>query len=233
MEKIDAVLHQEGKAVPLASLSDIVPRAKFNGLLSYEEIRKPLAERRAPFGKAIYKDFATEVWRVLCHKENIRGDAQIAWVRSQLRDQIVVDLGVGNIAIYSLACSVGAKGYIAVEPFWSEDVIAAFNAGHSHEYSKSPLTGNQIPAAVVRDDALSFLRRLPDGTVSIFAGGLDRQVLPNDEYAEKLGKEMGRVLHKDGLLIAVASRMFETGLQHEPLNLIGGAHDYIAYVPTE
>ena len=48
---------------------------------------------------------------------------------------------------------------------------------------------------------LTFLRRLPDNSVSIISSGLDEHVLPNATYRYAVEQEMARVLDPQGLFV--------------------------------
>ena len=45
---------------------------------------------------------------------------------------------------------------------------------------------------------LSFLKRLPDNSVSIIMSGINRSLIMNEEYRRQIFLEIERVLNKDG-----------------------------------
>ena len=66
--------------------------------------------------------------------------------------------------------------------------------------------GKHLPIALVAEDMVSALRRLPRDSVSIMTAGLDKQILSGDGYAELAQKEISRVLHPQGAYLAMCSR---------------------------
>ncbi|MGV8151574.1 MAG: hypothetical protein ACP5OG_00695 [Candidatus Nanoarchaeia archaeon] len=67
--------------------------------------------------------------------------------------------------------------------------------------------GKQIPLALVAEDMVSALQRLPDNSVSIMAAGLDNCIIWSDEYSQLAEKEIARVLHLKGAYLAMCSRL--------------------------
>ncbi len=111
--------------------------------------------------------------------------------------QIVVDLGPGDtVTGYEISALSGAKAYVAVEPYYWVECQAKF-----FRYDRFPANNQlkKIPHDIVEADALSFLKRLPDKSVSIFASQME-SVMKKD-YEISLGKEIQRVLHPQGAFI--------------------------------
>jgi hypothetical protein len=117
------------------------------------------------------------------------------------KDQIVVDLGAG-IMPYGLKISesLGAKGYIAVEPNFP-------NSLRENIYSHS------IPFTIIPEDMLTFLRRLPDESVSILTSGIDECILQSKEYITSVEEEIERTLHQLGTYINYCSLFKPKGLK--------------------
>ncbi len=122
----------------------------------------------------------------------------------------VVDLGCGNSAnSYELACILGAKGYIGIDSYNADvgclDFIAndPSNTDHIHEDAlvdgKWKRDWKPIPYSIIKEDIVSFLKRVPDESVGIFCFGLDNWIIGevSDEYFEKCGSEISRVI-KEG-----------------------------------
>ncbi|MCK5125553.1 MAG: hypothetical protein KAR42_04795 [candidate division Zixibacteria bacterium] len=63
-----------------------------------------------------------------------------------------------------------------------------------------------LPVSLVAEDMLTALRRLPNESVSILASGIDECIVPKDVYAEKVEKEISRVLNPKGAFIGESSR---------------------------
>lgn len=152
---------------------------------------------------------------------------------SQFNNQIVIDLGCGYHANgYEFASLVGAKGYIGVDMFHGNRLMENKRAFSSDETKKSILESAQkmgagdamaIPVSFSANDILTFLRRLPDNSVSILASGIDKNVLNNNgEYIEKINKEIQRVLNDKGIFMSYESCFHPKELRSE--NEIMGSH---------
>lgn len=126
-------------------------------------------------------------------------------LKDGLKDQIVVDLGAGNMYGYATALGGGARGYVAIDKFY--DLAGEYrNPERVREFvdKKWPLYCRDkelIPAAAEQDDMLSFLKRLPDNSVSIISSGHIFLFGDDGEYVMELKKEMLRVLSPSGLFI--------------------------------
>ncbi len=119
--------------------------------------------------------------------------------------QIVVDLGAGaESSDYKVIMATGARAYVGVEPnfikFLSSDIAELLKDESKKTESAA------IPAAVVESDALTFLRRLPDKSVSVFSSGTGAEVLLEDyDYIDEVSKEIERVLHPNGAFVGYSS----------------------------
>lgn len=136
-----------------------------------------------------------------------RKDEKIREALGFLENQIVVDLGAGRKPYgYFVADIAKAKGYIAVEPNFTGELLYRLSMIHIPDGegwckpSKDHVL-NRTPLAVVEEDMLSFLRRLPDSSVSLFSAGIDDDVIPNKEYRKEVVKEIVRVLDPKGAYI--------------------------------
>jgi len=63
-----------------------------------------------------------------------------------------------------------------------------------------------LPAVLIAEDMLTFLKRIPDNTVSVLTCGLDRCMIAFDEYGIPVEEEIARVLHPEGAYLAMSSR---------------------------
>jgi hypothetical protein len=72
-----------------------------------------------------------------------------------------------------------------------------------------------IRTALVAEDMLSALRRLPDASVSVLASGIDRCMIGSDRYAALVEKEIVRVLHPQGALVGMNTRLLPEALQKD------------------
>lgn len=139
------------------------------------------------------------------------------FLKERFSGQVVVDFGSGDsVNGYFLALLFGAKGYVGVDSFHSERLknhlthhgsLKIFNSVCPHDYDTSsrPELKELIPASVIADDMLSFLKRLPDNSVSIFTFGIDNNVIPDRKYREAAAKEIPRVLNESGVYLTYES----------------------------
>lgn len=75
------------------------------------------------------------------------------------------------------------------------------------------LNREHIPVALVAEDMVSAMKRLPSDSVSIMTAGLDKCILWRDEYANLAEDEISRVLHPNGAYLAMSSRLNPAGLK--------------------
>jgi len=116
---------------------------------------------------------------------------------------ILVDLGANSCNSYFLARALGARGYIGVDKFnpGEED---DFNEAYSTElWEKKLKNKNNVPLAVVQEDMLTFLKRLPDNSVSILTTGIQIGIKGN--YSSQVEREIARVLDPKGAYLTYAS----------------------------
>ncbi len=119
----------------------------------------------------------------------------------RLRGQVVVELGAGSSPMNAiLAKRYGARAYVGTDPVNAEDLEINLR-------KEGLLNDKRIEVAVVPEDALTILKRLPDKSVSIMVSGLDNDVLHafDDEYVMGIRVELERVLHPDGVFVQDSS----------------------------
>ena len=125
-----------------------------------------------------------------------RNPKHLEKVKSYFEGKIVIDIGAGrNDSGYEVAKKLGCKAYIAVEPYYSKSLLREF----------SNTKDKDIPLAVTSDDALTFLKNVPDSSVTIMSFGTDEYMFRDREYNYKLGKEITRCLSKDGAFLSSES----------------------------
>jgi hypothetical protein len=136
---------------------------------------------------------------------------------------------------YELASLLGAKAYIGVDIRSDavrryEDELrgltssenrtrmidflkrksSAYSEGflQSEEIEKtidSAMGTEMIPASIIQDDFLSFLKRLPDDSVSVFTFGIDSNIIPDEGYRQEISREIQRVLSQKGAYLTYTS----------------------------
>lgn len=115
-----------------------------------------------------------------------------------------------------MAIRSGASAYVAVEGRWyyarnlayeiagriNREVNMYLKENGADVYGKGgDLESISIPFTIVVEDMLSFLKRIPDSSVSIICSGIDRDVISDDKYREGVEKEVVRVMDKKGVYI--------------------------------
>lgn len=126
------------------------------------------------------------------------------------RGQIIVDLGAGtNERGYILSQLLKGKAYIGVnlrDPYKLKRGLEHLNSEpNEHDIFTNHLRKipgvykRHIPFSVVHSDALTFLRRLPNNSVSVIMGGFGPDVTNDDyQYRKDISKEINRVLDPKG-----------------------------------
>lgn len=137
-------------------------------------------------------------------------------LRKLFKDQILIDLGAGKSKYgYEIASLLHTKAYVAVEPCNTDSLYEKFTRGDLQsrpEFEQKNIIREykSIPISIDDDDMLTFLRRLPDNSVSIQCSGIDRCIIQNRIYAAKVIEEIERVLSDTGAYICYCSQAVET-----------------------
>tara|TARA_Y100000034_G_scaffold12616_1_gene13263 strand:- start:216 stop:941 length:726 start_codon:yes stop_codon:yes gene_type:complete len=79
-------------------------------------------------------------------------------------------------------------------------------------------TLSDIPATIIAEDMFNLLKRLPNDSVSILTGRIDKCMIPESEndYAQEIESQISRVLHPKGAHISFYSRFEDPSLiKHE------------------
>ena len=158
-------------------------------------------------------------------------------IQNLFENEVVVDLGAGREGTgFLIADRAHAKAYVADEPNFKEQLIPVIavlknpslinqigNQGAvepEHEVSK-------IPVAVVAEDMLTFLKRLPDNSVSIFCSGIDELVMDDNAIRNAIAKEIRRVLSPTGGYVGAGNGHIKLSEDSNiKVEFIGRKHDY-------
>lgn len=168
------------------------------------------------FGDSFMSDYVKRDFPKMLLEEEQSSPLDLQVFKDRYKGKIIIDLGAGDSWHgYLLSTFLEAKAYIGVEKFRSdvlksqlsgitlEDItkycVRNYNDPRKIGYGWKPAESTSLPeAAVVADDILNFLRRLPDKSVSIFAFGIDQFVFPGKNDSAELIKELERVLDAEG-----------------------------------
>jgi len=207
---------------PNVSVREILPGMNLNGLVLKGQKRDDTSEEsQIDYDKEVYSTgkrdgriipgmdytsdagFAIGVYKSLNERKiYAENNPELNEALSLFVGKVVVDLGAGSYPIgYCIVDYWNARGYIGVEPNYIEDLVSRLQ--HVEEFAAHKL--NRIPFAVVAEDMLGFLRRLPDNSVSIFCSGIDLAIIPRGNYRDEVAKEIMRVLDPNGVYIGHSS----------------------------
>ena len=157
-------------------------------------------------------------------------------------NQVVVDLGAGQKSYgYQIAKILGAKSYVAVEPFFADDLAKSLESrendtlglldlvlgvstflGQHYRVLHREWSRPEIPKSIVPEGMLGFLKRVPDNSVSIICSGIDKTILKVEGDIARVAREIARVVHKDGTLLKSGSDVDAP----PPLKWVLGSSDF-------
>jgi len=122
-------------------------------------------------------------------------------------NQIVVDLGAGTSFYgYYAAKALGAKAYVAVEPFFIDELYYNLHCAEKFKNKIMHDDGKKdIPVSMVPEDMLSFLRRVPANSISSLCAGIDWCVIDNSNYLRNVEKEILRTIDENGSYLNLGS----------------------------
>ena len=206
----------------VADLSEMIPGIDLEGLqsssdhplmfLSSRRLSQEEAEWNAGDMPSQYFDGVMDLLSPSLTEEEVIERAKKAF--DSFDDQIIIDLGAGRTAwpYRILAMPRSPKAYIGVDASeQNADALWHDIGSEQVEFANGNRTASESapPAAVVAEDILTFLRRLPDNSVSIFMGGVDRLLIHDQGYWDSMSKEIERVLSSEGGYIALAGSHVE------------------------
>ncbi len=148
-------------------------------------------------------DRSTELFEIV--KE---GSEFLKELKERFSGKVLVDLGCGQSSSgYKLACILGSKGYVGIDSN-GVDIYGIKHLVNSkldkEKPEKETSDWQPIPYSLVIEDALSFLRRVPDNRVCVSTFGIDGMVMyeASREYVDQSCDEITRVIDPDGAQIA-------------------------------
>jgi hypothetical protein len=205
----------------ITRINELVPGINTENLISLDNFPKSIPapperyDKRVLEGSDMDNTFSRHIISYLA--KILKEDPQkFEKIKEKFIDTVIVDIGAGSGTNgRRIARRLGAKGYIGVEPFNWKDL---FRKNLTEEIS------GEIPFNLVIEDGLTFLRRLPDDSVSLLSAGIADEIIGNDDYLSELEVEMLRVLKKGGVCM-VSNSAVPQGLYTKGHTLIinGGA----------
>lgn len=142
----------------------------------------------------------------------------------RLKGQVLVDLGAGvGELVYEVATESDAKGYVSVDlwtsPVSEYTVLSSEKLYVDNENYPKIAEGKRIPVSAVIEDMLTFLKRLPDRSVSIAAFGMSHGII-SGEYAKSVAAEIERVLDPKGILLLDGLGRAHTSIKYKNATLL-------------
>ena len=118
-------------------------------------------------------------------------------IKDKIKNRNLIDLGTGKSFLKAALFfkKMEPLEFIGVEKFNKSDTLVF----------EESLKENNIKGKYVVDDILLFLSKLPDNSANFFMAGVDFGVISNEEYWERLKKEILRTIYKDGIFVGYGS----------------------------
>jgi hypothetical protein len=131
------------------------------------------------------------------------------YLRTKLKDDILIDLGGGYGRMFFAAEDLGVGTYINVDKMITHQTdYNPFEAvcNHFQESLIKDLGGEELKARRINvaADMLFFLTLLPDNSVNIAINGIDRTIV-DSKYSKALANEIIRVTKKGGVILGTNS----------------------------
>lgn len=200
----------------LIALSELIPGINEEGIVSLDSFSPNAGEHyedRVLKGLDLTHQFSAEILDGLIRLE-VSEPEMFRKFQERFSEVTIVDLGAGggnyenSSTGYFIASMLKAKGYVGVEPFNWRDIFKSFLTSDGVMYAdvggideKWVNNVEPIPFNIVVDDAVSFLKRLPNESVFLLSAGL-RDVVSDTSYGNELRQEMLRVLKNHGICLA-------------------------------
>jgi len=120
----------------------------------------------------------------------------------ELSGQVVLDLGAGKYGqAFMDILHAGARAYIGVELHYADQLHKNLSEGRLSYFAEKDAT-KDFQISISDEDMLSFLRRVPDNSVSMLMSGITDDITPNQEYRDDVRKEVERVLDPAGAYLS-------------------------------
>ena len=213
-ESLLAHLTRVEDIIPGISTDSLIPTELFEQSENPAFVRSQFEEKN--LGRPWDTSFSTNAFRYLyaSRKFYTPNYKSFLKIKQGFASIPVVDLGAGNNNVgYKIANLLNSKGYVGVEPYHYIELVNSIIEGDTTDetreakrwkkYSKVLKSSNPcpIPFNVVAEDALRFLKRVPDLSVGILSFGTDNLIIDNTDYIEAVKEEIRRVLHPESLMI--------------------------------
>jgi hypothetical protein len=131
-------------------------------------------------------------------------------LRAFFQGKPILDLGAGSFHDgYECAQRLGASCYVAVEPYFANHLLRSLQR-------LSP-ENRTIPYMVVKQDGLSALKSLKDGSINVMTVATDSLMLRDPKYNAELNDEISRVVG-DGAFIGYDTVLFPKDFSKERID---------------
>lgn len=158
------------------------------------------------------KKTSSENYSMLLIDELEKYESVLNKLRELFKGRVLVDLGTGvNDGGYRIAGLLGCSGYVAVEPNYFKNLSNLLGGGRDYtlcdnDYLLNRLPDrsklNNLPFSIVKEDALSFLLSMEDNSACIFSSGMDKIIVKDDKYIERVNDLISRVIGDDNAFLS-------------------------------
>lgn len=159
---------------------------------------------KGALGNPSWQQNANDIISVCLREE----DLTLLRDRRLFEGQVLLNLGCGGYlstkTSLDLAIAGEAEGMILVDPFYQQEAARAVTLLKDT---------TALKVAVIQEDMLSFLKRVPNASVSLLCSGIEYPVI-NQDYAQKVSREMSRVLHVQGYALIKAGTIVRPASNH-------------------
>lgn len=131
--------------------------------------------------------------------------------QAKLRNGTVIDLGAGDcfrtLQLVYYMKEMGVNEHIAVEKFPEQDDEQWVENG------RRTLADLDLKGDFIVDDMLLFLAKLPDNSANFIINGIDKTILRDDSYINKVNQELYRTTYDNGVIIGYWSSLYPSGFK--------------------
>ena len=124
-------------------------------------------------------------WFVMSAIEDASNIEVISELKQLFNGKVVIDIGPGdNTGGYKIAEMLGARAYIAVEPYFANNLV--------RELSDKINADEKLPYVVLNTDASNALSSMIEGSANIMSIGTDSTMIRDKDYR----KQVNKLLHE-------------------------------------
>ncbi|MEI7497912.1 MAG: hypothetical protein WCK11_01355 [Candidatus Falkowbacteria bacterium] len=171
------------------------------------DISNPVRDVPVSVGTSLTEPYMYDLLSSLDYELNNNKTDSYKKLLQLCQNKPLVDLGAGKQSIgYIVSSWLGAKGYVAIEPHnfqeLAENLLNNQELDEQIASHKNIKVGTKpIPYSIIREDALTFLKRLPDKSVGVLSFGTDGYIIKDGQYTKDVINEIKRVLDSESAIL--------------------------------